>query len=136
MNQDNKNELFEVIKNNKAWPILVIGVDGSAFDERATIISARTPSAQLGIVPMGNGYATPQWLSQIESRKALQQNLLVIDKLDEIADAEQLKFVEIIKHKSISGHKFPANTQVIITAKNRERINKQLQSQTIIWSVS
>ena len=134
MNETSRQKLIEVIENNKSWPILIKGVDSSFFGD-AAVIPATTPSAELGIIPNAGGYQVPQWLKTLESRKSEQYNFLVIDRIDEITQHDQMKFLEILKNKSISGHKFPENTRIMLTVGDKSLVNKEVLANVITWSV-
>lgn len=108
--------------------LLVSGVSTNNFS-CSIEIPANIPNNDLIII----GNTTPLWFIKLEIISKKYKNVLVvIDKLDSIPSNEQLKFLSIIKYKSISGFHLPNNAHVIITYNDIEKIDNRIKSNCFV----
>ena len=135
MTEEMKTKLVKILKNNTKWPLIIEGVSSANFPT-SIVLSANTPSSDLGVISDETGLKLPSFAQEIliKSKKS-KKIILCINGLDEISQEEQEKFYGIIKYKGINGFKFPEGTQIIITAKNANKISKRIVKLALSFKV-
>jgi len=112
MNKTKMEILKTYIEANVA-PILVAGVKTSDI-KGAVVIPANCPDAELTSHWVGAEERPPAWFVQLTNQAA---KFLVIDGIDTIKPAAQVKFLEILTHRQVaSAWKLPADCVIILTA--------------------
>lgn len=135
MTEEMKSKLVKILEDNTQWPLIIEGV-ASADLPTSIIIPASTPSNELGIVASETGLKYPSWVMEIMIKSKKSKKILIcIDNLDTVPAEDQEKFYGMIKHKGINGFKFPKETQIIITAKNVDKISRRISSLAIIFKM-
>ncbi|MBE5746050.1 MAG: hypothetical protein E7359_02050 [Clostridiales bacterium] len=134
MAQNKRLKLINILNNNTSWPIILENVSSKDF-ETSVVLPANINSSELGIKIDDKGLCYPSWLNNIKKQEGENTILLVIDKLDEISFEEQEKFYGIIKYKGVNGYKFPSETQIIITVKNKDNVSKKISSLCLSYKV-
>ena len=124
---ENKKELLlSYIRANVA-PILVDFISGNDING-AVVLPANVDVKELNGHYDGADFMPPKWLNEILSTNA--SKILVIDKIDAIAQEEQLKFCELLEHRKISIFELPKSCVIIVTANeiNKDKINEEIFS--------
>ena len=118
--------LIEYIKSNVA-PILVDFISGQDI-EGAVVLPANIDKKDLNGHYEGARFVPPKWLDEILTSNT--KRLLVIDKIDTIPKADQLKFGEILEYRKIATFDLPDNCVIIVTANeiNKEKIDEEIFS--------
>lgn len=122
--EDKREILNAYIKANVA-PMLI------NFMEAKDLPNAITISATLSLKDL-NGhyentkYCPPKWFKELEEND--EKIILVIDKIDTISDAEQTKFIEILKYKKVSTFELSKDYRIILTYKNLNKVSKEIKS--------
>ena len=135
MTEEMKSKLVKILKDNTKWPLIIEGVSSANFPT-SVVIPATTSSSELGIIPSETGLKLPSWAMEILLKAKKSKKIIVcIGELDEISQEEQEKFYGMIKYKGVNGFKFPEGTQIIITAKNTNKISKRISSLALSFKV-
>ena len=124
--EEKKEMLIEYIKSNVA-PILVDFISGQDI-EGAVVLPANIDKKDLNGHYEGARFVPPKWLDEILTSNT--KRLLVIDKIDTIPKADQLKFGEILEYRKIATFDLPDNCVIIVTANeiNKEKIDEEIFS--------
>jgi len=75
-------------------------------------------------------FCPPTWFKDLEQDK--EKIILVINKIDTIPQEEQLKFIEILKYKQVSTFKLKDNIRIILTAKDKSKVDNEIKSLSAI----
>ena len=137
MKEERKEMLKKVIKNNKKWPLIIIGVSAKNFP-KAVVLPADTPSNELGVVPSSTGQKYPAWVMSLMIKEKQNTSIvLVIDGIDSVSMEEQEKFAGMLSNKGVNGYKFPENTQILLTAKagSTDMISKRIKDLCLIFDM-
>ena len=139
MDNSIKNELNQLLKNNKKWPIILEGGKNLTLNDfkNATILSATVHSSELGVIFDLKGPVLPEWVKQIEAKANDKTNLLVISDLDKQDKKNQEKFKQLLDQKGLNGYPLPQNLQIVvlISSGNRAKINKEILSLCLYYKV-
>ena len=83
------------------------------FSNNAVTVPANSPRDEFAILPKdGGGYAVPSWVKSVRDGKS---NLVIFRNIDMLSKEEQERFLQILKHKSISGVDLPKDLRIILT---------------------
>lgn len=120
-----KQELLNsYIKTNVA-PILVDFLDGKDIPN-AVLLPATIDKTELNGHYEKQEFCPPIWLKHLLEED--EKIILVIDKIDSIPKEEQLKFIEILKYKQVSTFEIPNDYRIVLTAKELNKVAKEIQS--------
>jgi len=129
MSLEERNELFKTYIETNVAPILV--EDGSVeIFPNPIVIPAECDSSLLSGHYQDSNYLPPAWYQELITKKDIEYNYLIIEDITNISKDEQLKFVELLKHRKISSFVLPDNTVIIVLAKtvNKDLINSEIYS--------
>ena len=128
-----KQNLNEVLLNNKKWPILLKNVNAKEI-LNTVIISADISNSELAVLPSENGMETPKWLKELQIKAKLTENVvLIIDKIDSVYFGEQEKFYGMLKFKALNGFDLPLNSQICLTCSDTEKVSRKIKDLCIIY---
>lgn len=125
----NKRELLLSYIIANVAPILVDFISGNDITG-AAILPANIEVSELNGHYDGTCFMPPKWLNEILSTN--ESKILVIDKIDTISKAEQVKFCELLEHRKIATFDLPRNCVIVVTANeiNKNKINEEIFSLT------
>ena len=126
MNLTRKELLGSYIKSNVA-PILIDFLEGDSIPN-SVVLKSDCELKELNGYYQGVEFVMPNWFTELKNKEELM--MLVIDKIDNISKEEQLKFIEILKHRKVGTYKLPDKVVIIVTAKeiNERTINEKIYS--------
>ena len=128
-----KENLVEVLNNNKKWPVILKNVSETEI-ENAVIINSNISNSELAVLPTENGTETPKWLKDLLVKSKLEEKVvLTIANIDKIDVSEQEKFYGLLKYKSLNGFDLPTNSQIVLTCSNIENVSEKIKSLCIIF---
>ena len=128
-----KENLVEVLNNNKKWPIILKNVSETEI-ENSVIINSNISNSELAVLLTENGTETPKWLKDLLVKSKLEENVvLTIANIDKIDVSEQEKFYGLLKYKSLNGFDLPTNSQIVLTCSNIENVSEKIKSLCIIF---
>jgi len=111
-----------IFNTNQA--LLLSGVNAKDFSCKV-VIPANIENKDLVVTKN----ITPLWLIELELlTKKHEMAILVIENLDSVYTNDQLKFLGLIKHRSISGFEIPNNSRIVVTCKNIDNIADKIKS--------
>jgi len=114
-----------ILKTNES--ILINNVNIENFSHKV-VIDSNISQKDLSIVD-----THPLWLIELELlSKKKNYVLLIIKDMDLITSRQQLKFLEIIKYRSVSGFKLPNNTHIIISCQNIDNVSEEIKSHCLV----
>ena len=118
MTPKSKMRLAQVLVNNKAWPLVIIGAAVRDLPPAAVIpagISERELYLDMDISEAGEFW--------------------VIDGLDKLSESEQEKFVGLLKDRRVGGRKIPSGVQIVIPVGRRGRLSPQILRLCLVWEI-
>ena len=128
-----KENLKEVLENNKKWPILLVNVNTEEIIN-SFVINADISNEELAVLVDDKGQTTPNWLKQLQVKSKLENNtVLIISNIDSVAEEEQNKFYGLLKYKALNGIELPLNSQIVLTCTSEEKISKKIKDLCIIF---
>lgn len=116
------NYKAKVLDYAKVSPVILLNGNITNF-ENSIVLESTILSKNLGIVNTEKGLKAPKWFIEVKNQK---EPLIVINNLDDIDKYNQEKFYELLKYKTISNVKLPANTRILILANNLEKISPNI----------
>ncbi len=114
-------KLAQVLRNNKNWPLIVVGVVSDDF-KNAYHIPA--------IIEEDDLYRKTNWERQLSDK-----DILLIDGMDDISLSEQEKFVPLIKNKRIGSFQLPDNVQIVMPVRDKANLSAKICSLSLVWEV-
>ena len=116
-----KIEILEKYIKANISPILLEDIPTQIF-KNAVILGANCDISLLNGHYEEMDFVPPKWYIDILENSKNKYSLLVIDKINQISQREQLKFVELFKYKKISTFDLPKNCVIVVTCKNLQDI--------------
>lgn len=130
MNKEEKLELLDTYIKTNVAPILLEDVTSDVFKKYAVILDAHCDISLLNGHYEETEFMPPKWYEQIFKKRNEKNNILLIDRIFELNEKEQLKFGKIIKYRKVGEFELPKNCLIIIVCPKKEigKINKELYS--------
>lgn len=126
MTEKEKIKLEQVLVNNPAHPVIVVGVQ-NVGEENSIVLAAGVNERDLHM---------PSFWQKITDLKARNNSVrLVIEGLDELMPVEQEKFLPLIKDRRAGNYKLPANVQIVIPVADKGKVCSKIQSLSLVWEV-
>ena len=114
-----------ILKTNETILISNINVEDFSYK---IIINSDLLQKDLAIVD-----THPLWLIELELLSKKKNNvLLIIKDIDLIDEKEQLRFLEIIKYRSVNGFKLPNNAHIILSCQNLDNVSNTIKSHCLV----
>ncbi|MBQ7659334.1 MAG: hypothetical protein IJS26_01125 [Alphaproteobacteria bacterium] len=113
-----KEKLDEVLKNNAKWPLIIEGAEAGDFED-AYVMSGSVEERML--------YTKDVWLKFLKGKK-----YLVLDGIDALDLAEQLKFENLLKNRGLGGAYLPDTVQIVVPVLSVKKLNPKLKE----WCLS
>ncbi len=128
MNKERLNLLKSYLKAEIS-PLLIPDMP-SFFFNNSVVLKANLERKELNGHYENTEFCPPNWYKEILEKSKTNYVVLVIDKLNEIAEEDQTKFIEILKYKKISTFELPKNCLIIVTCSDfsKNKINEEVYS--------
>jgi hypothetical protein len=107
--------LKTVLRDNKKWPLVVVGAGG--FDFGGAILSAKASERELNAA---------SWAAKVS-------DVLVIDGLDKVSPAAQEKFISLFKDRRAGKNKLSDKVQMIIPVASAGKLSKKIKDLVMIY---
>lgn len=129
MNKAQIDLLGEYIKVGKE-AILIEEIPQNVIDNGAIILNSNCSNSELMGYYDNFEYITPDWYNRLIESSKTHTPILIIKNINEIAQKEQRKFIELFKYKKMYIHKLPKNCMILVTYTNLQEnpIEEELYS--------
>jgi len=129
MTIEERREMFRAYIDANVAPLLVENANEEIFHD-PVIIPANCDVSLLTGHYENDKFEPPPWYKELIAKKDVQYNYLVISDITSTSKDEQLKFVELLKHRKISDFELPENVVIIVLASsvNRDLIAEEIYS--------
>jgi len=118
MKANEKIKFTQILNNNPTYPVLVKTESKLDLDNMVKL-PTETPVSEL-IVPT-------KWNQKVLMKGTDKKIYLCIENIDKISVEEQEKFIPLIKDKYAGNFKLPNNVQIVISAKNFDKVSAQIK---------
>lgn len=121
MSIHSKIRLSEVVRNNKKWPLIIVGATHRDF-KKSFVMPAEVEEWVL--------HQKADWETSLVGN-----DILLIDGMDSISPQEQEKFIPLLKDKKLGLYRVPDTVQIIMPVADKEKIASVIQSLSLIWEL-
>lgn len=105
-------------------PLFIFGdIDWLLEGNNITVISATMPKEEFVIL----NNRIPKWVSDINSYKDTQNNILVIKDMDKISVEKQEILLDILDNNQISTEELPENLKIILNSDVKCEVNNKIR---------
>jgi len=118
MKANEKIKFTQILNNNPTYPVL-IKTEGNLDLDNMVKLPTETPVSEL-IVPT-------RWNEKLLMKGTDKKIYLCIENIDKISAEEQEKFIPLIKDKRAGNFKLPNNVQIVISAKDFDKVAAQIK---------
>lgn len=119
-------KLEQVLRNNPLIPIVIAGKKGFEA-ENFVPLPAGINERELHI-PSG-------WHKLLDLQAQDERVYLVIEGLDEAAPVDQDKFTGLLKDRRAGNYKLPANAQIVIPVRDKEKLSEKIRALVLVWDI-
>lgn len=126
MNIKTEVKLKQILENNPSHTIILVGDDDLNL-ENSVQLSAAVDERELHI-PM-------VWHKLVDMKAKKAKTYLIIEGLDQLDEQKQEKFAGLLKDHRAGNYKLPANVQIVIPVREKDKVSQKIQSLSLLWEI-
>ena len=128
MERENLKFLGDYLKKTK-YPILIEQLPENVIQKASVVLESNCSKDELIGKYVGTEFVEPAWYTKIKNINA-PYSFIIINKINNISEEEQRKFIELLKYRKSYIYDLPENCRILVTYEedSTKPINEEVYS--------